>query len=169
MLGARPACRNPGIEVDLGDFIGDWRLLRRIDDRRTGCRGRLAGRMTFAPAGGVLAVDEKGLLQMAGQGPFEARRRYLWRASGRRIAVLFEDGRPFHDFDPAALRAEARHICGADEYRVRYDFARWPVWRALWEVRGPRKDYRLLSLLRPARACAVAGAGAEPPADLTEE
>jgi hypothetical protein len=65
-------------------------------------------------------------------------------------AVEHGDGRPFHDFDPAD--PVARHLCGADDYAVRYDFADWPCWRAEWTVRGPRKDYRMVSAYAPVSA-----------------
>ena len=57
--------------------------------------------------------------------------------------VDYADGRPFHEFDPA--RPRAAHWCDPDDYRVRYDFTRWPLWRAEWEVRGPRKDYLMMT------------------------
>jgi hypothetical protein len=66
--------------------------------------------------------------------------------------VLFADGRPFHAFDPGAARPEAAHDCPPDLYRVRYDFSDWPDWQAAWEVRGPRKDYRMVSRYAPLSA-----------------
>jgi hypothetical protein len=91
----------------------------------------------------VLRYRETGELRL-GDGPsFVAERAYLWRQDGRRIAVDFPDGRPFHDFDPA--KPAAHHLCIADDYAVRYDFGMWPAWQAAWTVTGPRKDCTMVS------------------------
>ncbi len=133
--------------MQLSDFIGTWTLTRRIDDRRTGTAGSFTGRAVFRPEGAELAYREEGVLRL-GPGPgFTASRAYRWQAVAGGIAVLFEDGRFFHALAlDDAPRAEAGHDCGADRYAVRYDFRDWPDWRAVWEVRGPRKDYRMESL-----------------------
>ncbi len=132
----------------LGDFEGVWRVERRIEDAR-GPGGRFEGRAVFAPDGtGGLAYDEEGALVLEGQGPVAATRRYLWRPDGAgRVEVLFADGRAFHGFS-LADGAKAEHWCDPDHYRVAYDFAAWPEWRAEWRVSGPRKAYRLWSRYR---------------------
>jgi hypothetical protein len=125
----------------LTDFLGRWRLTRRIDDARAVVEGRFAGVAEFRAAGTGLLCEERGRLTYAGQPPLEAFRTYLWRQDGAgRIAVDHADGRPFHSFALGAV-AEADHTCAPDFYRVRYDFADWPRWRATWRVSGPRKDY----------------------------
>ena len=73
----------------------------------------------------------------------QAERRYLWHTEGAEIVVRFADERPFHRFSPAAPAAS--HWCAPDTYRVRYDFAHWPLWQAQWDVTGPRKDYLMIS------------------------
>ncbi|SER97233.1 hypothetical protein SAMN04490244_104220 [Tranquillimonas rosea] len=135
----------------LADFAGRWRLTRRIEDRAAGTVATFAGRADFTPDGAGLRYDEWGTLSMPGRAPMRAERRYLWRADPQGIAVLFADGRPFHVFDPAGA-ATARHPCDPDIYDVRYDFAAWPAWQAVWHVTGPRKDYTLTSLYRPAES-----------------
>ena len=136
----------------LQDFAGAWRLARRIDDRRAGAEGRLEGRAVFAPGEGGLICDEVGVLTLPGLAPMEARRRYVWREGGPgRIAVFFDDGRPFHDF-ALGPGAGAEHVCTPDLYRVRYDFTRWPHWRATWAVTGPRKDYISVSDYAPQKS-----------------
>jgi hypothetical protein len=126
-------------------LAGGWRLSREIDDRRAGATGRFEGVATFVPDGAGLVYSEAGELHLAGQPPMRAERRYLWRASAGRVGVLFADGRAFHDFDAGAARPGAVHRCPPDLYRVAYDFSAWPRWTAVWEVRGPRKDYRMVS------------------------
>jgi hypothetical protein len=127
----------------LGDFAGVWRLSRRITTPEGALTGTFEGTLTFVPGEGGLVADEAGVMRLAEGPPLQAGRRLIWRQAGARIAVFFGDGRPFHDFDPAAPVAE--HVCDPDLYRVRYDFARFPDWRAVWSVTGPRKDYVMTS------------------------
>lgn len=128
-------------------FSGLWRIERRIEDRLAGRGGRFAGTLRIGPlGGGTFEALETGTLELDGAAPLAAERRHLWRADGDGIAVLFPDGRPFHRIGPGPAPA-ATHLCGADLYRVAYDFSGWPVWRALWRVTGPRKDYTLDSTL----------------------
>ncbi len=128
-----------GGPTGLADFVGRWRLVRQIDDRRAGAIGRMEGETLFTPVGEGLRCDETGRLTYGGT-EMEARRTYLWRAVPGGVAVAFEDGREFHDFRFAPA-PEASHICEPDHYRVRYDFSHWPDWSATWQVTGPRKDY----------------------------
>jgi len=151
--GARPETAS-GL---LACLVGRWCLSRRIGDRLRpeGRQGAFEGEAVLERVGdATLAYRETGTLTLAGQAPLRAERRYLWRAAGARVEVAFGDGRPFHTFDPAAPRPEARHDCAPDLYRVAYDFAglaeRPARWEAAWDVFGPRKDYRMVS--RYARA-----------------
>jgi hypothetical protein len=128
--------------MEAAAFEGRWRIARRIEDRTGGPQGRFAGVGRFAPAGGGLDYAEEGELRL-GEAAFAASRAYRWVCRAGGVDVLFGDGRFFHGFDWAAAVAE--HPCGADLYRVRYDFGRWPDWAAVWEVRGPRKDYVMRS------------------------
>jgi len=138
----------PGMAMRLEDFAGRWRIERLIDDRLGGVAGHFSGVAEFRPTAAGLAYREEGQLRL-GTGPeVLAVRDYLWREEAGRIVVEHGDGRPFHAFDPAA--PEARHWCDPDDYRVRYDFARWPEWQAEWRVRGPRKDYTMRSTYRRA-------------------
>ncbi|PCD77682.1 DUF6314 family protein [Pseudothioclava arenosa] len=126
----------------LADFKGDWRISRVIVPRGAP-EARLEGRARFRPEGAGLLYHEEGELILPGQPPIRAERSYLWREGGAGIVVDYADGRPFHEFDPA--RPRAAHWCDPDDYRVRYDFTRWPLWRAEWEVSGPRKDYVMIT------------------------
>jgi hypothetical protein len=132
----------------LQDFVGLWRLERRITDAR-GPQARFSGTACFTRDAAGLQLDETGELQLAGQGRFQAERRYLWRQAGPEIAVFFADGRAFHRFTPTAARTEAAHWCDPDTYNVRYDFGAWPCWHAVWTVSGPRKDYVMQSRYDP--------------------
>ena len=134
----------------LGRLAGRWTLVREIEDRRGGTSGRFEGVATFAPGRGGLGYREAGALHLPGQPALAAERRYLWRADGDRVIVAFDDGRPFHAFDARLPRPEAGHACPPDRYAVVYDFAAWPEWRAVWSVRGPRKDHVLRARYRRA-------------------
>lgn len=133
----------------LQDFDGVWQIDRVIRDHRADSDGTFTGTATFAPGEGGLICTEIGTLQMQGQVAMTAERRYIWRAGGAgQIAVFFDDGRAFHQFALAGDSAEATHHCDPDIYQVRYDFSRWPIWRIVWQVEGPRKSYQLTSEYR---------------------
>lgn len=135
------------MRLRIADFAGLWHIRRDIDDRVAGRQGTFRGTATLRPQGAGLWVwHETGWLRFDEGQPLRAERRYLWREDGERIAVLFGDGRPFHDFVPGAA-GQAAHWCDPDDYRVQYDFAGWPDWQAVWTVRGPRKDYRMTGRL----------------------
>jgi hypothetical protein len=132
------------------DFLGLWRLERTIDDRLAGVAGRFEGTARFAPQEGGLLYREEGTLRLGGGAPLAAHRAYLWRWEGGAVAVSFPDGRPFHRFRPEGESMGTDHPCGADLYRVAYDFAAFPRWTAEWQVEGPRKGYRMRSAYAPA-------------------
>lgn len=133
---------------ELADFRGTWRISRRVV-AANGPNARFSGLAEFTTDASGLVCDEAGELRLDGQAPFRAERRYLWRpgAAGT-IEVQFADGRPFHWFDPGTGTPCARHDCAPDVYEVRYDFRRWPVWSSRWRVRGPRKDYAMVTICR---------------------
>lgn len=125
------------------DFLGSWRVARRIDDRRAGVAGRFDGHATFAPEGEALRYREEGTLRL-GEGPaLAASREALWRWDAQGVEVLFADGRPFHRFVPRGRAAGTDHPCGRDLYRVVYDLSAWPAWSTRWEVEGPSKSYAM--------------------------
>lgn len=130
-------------------FAGGWEVARSIEDRRAGARGRFLGQARFIPAGQGLDYAETGEMTLGTAAPVSAMRSYLWRDRGGAIEVSFADGRLFHRFRSDETAPGASHDCPPDLYRVRYDFAGWPCWRAEWRVRGPRKDYRSLTTYRP--------------------
>jgi hypothetical protein len=133
----------------LEDFAGLWRLDRTIDDHRAGVVMMFEGEARFAPSAGGLDYSETGLLTAPGTPALQASRRYRWESRGERIAVLFDDGRPFHEFAPSGA-VTASHWCDPDSYRVAYDFSAWPAWSSRWSVDGPRKNYTMQSGYNPA-------------------
>lgn len=148
----------------LGDFAGLWRLTRHVahDD---GARASFEGRATLAPDGAGLRHVERGRLSLPGRPPMTATRTYLWRPAPEGVAVLFEDGRPFHVIDLSTPRPEAIHPCGADVYRVAYDLTAWPEWSAAWRVDGPRHAYAMVTRHAPLAGAAAIGHPAAEPAE----
>ncbi|GGD34895.1 DUF6314 family protein [Sinisalibacter lacisalsi] len=134
----------------LDDFTGRWRIARRIEDAWMDTTGLFEGVARFTPDAEGLLYSEVGELRLPQEPPMAARRKLLWRQDGAGIAVLFEDGRPFHRIDPAARVVQDWHDCDPDAYDVTYNFTRWPHWRMIWKVCGPRKDYVSISDFRPA-------------------
>lgn len=127
------------------DFRGTWQIQRMVLDRRMASEGRFEGLAWITPEESWTLYEERGQLSFPNQPSMTATRRYRWTngAEGE-IVVKFDDGRPFHRFALTGTSG-ATHLCDPDTYVVSYDFRRWPVWSATWEVSGPRKDYRMTS------------------------
>ena len=128
----------------LAQFEGRWQLERQIHDAERG-EMQLAGEAVLARSGHRLVYNETGQLQIAGQRPLTATRRYIWQDRAGWVAISFADGRPFHGFALNAARASAVHLCDPDRYEVSYDFSAWPEWSSEWQVTGPRKAYTMRS------------------------
>ena len=127
----------------LQDFEGAWGFVRII----THADGRVAevsGRALWRPDGARLAYRETGEMRMPGFPPMQVERRYLWDAA---LIVRFADGRFFHAVPPAG--GATAHWCDPDQYDGSYDFSDWPRFRVSWRVRGPLKDYRMVTQYRP--------------------
>lgn len=134
----------------LFDFEGSWHLRRSIQDAHAQKRGTLEGRLTFTRSpeeDGSLHYHEEGALSYGDAPPLTASRSYVWIEERGEIAVQFSDGAPFHKFSLRHTMPEATHFCDPDMYYVSYDFSKWPTWRSIWRVVGPRKDYRMTSIL----------------------
>ncbi len=135
------------LELELGDFAGKWRLIRNIW-QSSGDEFVFAGEATFSRCEVQLVYKETGLVTAPNGKRMEAERTYLWRqGAGNQIDVFFDDNRFFHHF--SLLRPYASHLCGNDQYRVSYSFGQWPVWESSWQVKGPRKDYDMVSRYQP--------------------
>ncbi len=139
----------------LDDFAGRWTLTRKII-QRNGDVFTFSGEAEFSWLKGSeqkeksgLAYYEKGEVTAPNESVMPAERRYFWQQPQTGLfEVLFDDKRYFHSF--SATNPNAEHLCGDDNYVVRYDFTTWPVWRSTWQVIGPRKDYTMVSEYSPA-------------------
>jgi hypothetical protein len=128
-----------------GWFRGRWQMIRIIENVTEGVIGEFWGECSFAPDGEGLTCRETGVLRFKGV-DYAAARVSLWRFPGEgRIEVLYEDGRPFHDFDEEV--PEATHLCGEDRYRVSYEFGA-DSWLSRWDVDGPAKNYAMTTRYR---------------------
>lgn len=140
-----------GLMVTAAAFVGPWALQRTIRDHLHGQHGTLQGQAIFTATGSMhLSYEEIGTLTLESGAQLEAKRRYFWAFTPDIVIVTFEDGRPFHQFTPVGHAVGTDHPCGDDFYTVRYDFTAWPQWRAVWTVKGPRKNYVSTSLYTPA-------------------
>lgn len=136
---------------DLTDFLGHWSLDRHVTPFDGQPEATATGRARFEATDTGLIYRETLDLVIAGHAPVRAERSYLWRAVEAAIAVDFSDGRPFHSFEPNG-RSEAAHWCDPDQYDVAYDFEDWPDWTSTWRVKGPRKDYAMVTRYVPFKA-----------------
>ena len=136
---------------DLEAFAGRWTLERVIDDAKAGERLTAEGTAVFAQEGDGLVYDEAVEMTLGDGRRLSGTRRYLWRPRPEGgIAVCFEDGRLFHRIATEGLIQEDRHDCAPDLYVGAYDFTGWPEFRVRWQVSGPRKDYRIVTVYRRA-------------------
>ncbi|WP_299041000.1 DUF6314 family protein [uncultured Tateyamaria sp.] len=124
----------------LADFEGVWTIARTITPK-AGAAAQFDGTARWTGGRDRSDYTETGTLRMDGTAPMQAERRYLWLAD---LSVFFDDGRFFHKVPAAGGRTQ--HFCDPDTYTGTYDFADWPVFRVTWDVRGPRKEYRMTSV-----------------------
>jgi hypothetical protein len=136
------------------DYLsGDWTVIRRISDHRTGQVGSFHGMASFQPAaetspvearfGPTLAYTESGELRLGGhRGP--ARRSMLVLDAGDGAAdIRFADGREFYRLDLRTGSCAAAHPCRADQYHVTVMRLSADSYAETWRVTGPSKDYEL--------------------------
>jgi hypothetical protein len=127
-------------------FQGVWHVSREIDDSHSAAKGQFTGHARLWQSLDGLAYHEEGVLILGESAPLKAERRYFWQLqTPLRIDVFFEDGRYFHSFNPNEKQWQAEHICTPDNYVVTYDFVDSSHWRSIWDVRGPKKSYRMVS------------------------
>ncbi|MEM8655857.1 MAG: DUF6314 family protein [Pseudomonadota bacterium] len=124
----------------LADFIGQWAIARTILPK-SGAAARFDGRARWTATASGADYAETGTLRMDGTAPMQAERAYRWTTN---LSVFFDDGRFFHEVPAAGGRTQ--HFCDPDTYTGTYDFAAWPAFSVMWQVRGPRKDYEMSSL-----------------------
>ena len=127
---------------------GRWRLSRVIV-HSDGNKDEFEGEAIFRRSGPRLIQDEAGWLTPE-RAPtrMKATRRYIWSGDGNRLDVAFEDMRPFHSVPLGIATPGTTYLCPPDRYEVSYDFKDFPDWSSVWDVEGPRKNYRMISHFR---------------------
>ncbi len=129
--------------MKLIDFEGNWSIERRIEDHLSDTVSHFLGTAQIGGDG----YKEIGKMVLANGNEFESSRSYLWSDCDEGIEIRFEDGRPFHIMVPSG-QSSAHHWCDPDQYDVEYDFQSKQDWTATWKVKGPRKDYVMISRYR---------------------
>lgn len=138
--------------ADLAEFLtGTWRVDRTMTElAHDGAQGTFTGTVTFTPErDGTLRHHESGLMVWpTHSGP--ATRDYLLRSTEQPAVMIveFTDGRPFHVMDLSTGQWNTEHGCAPDDYTVTYTVTSPDAYTMQWDVRGPRKNLRLLSQLR---------------------
>jgi hypothetical protein len=126
------------------DFVGHWRIERKIQDGLAGQNAVFIGTASISITDEDWVYAETGTLKLSGTRPMTAERRYIWRPDATGIDIFFSDNRFFHRLELAQPQ-QSKHWCDPDQYNVTYDLTHWPNWQATWRVVGPRKDYVMKS------------------------
>ena len=127
----------------LQDFEGTWVFIREVVEAG-GRTAHVTGRAVWAADGAGLRYCEMGEMRLPGLAPMRVERSYHWDGD---LGVFFEDGRFFHHVPSGG--GKTAHWCDPDHYDGVYDFRDWPSFSVTWQVRGPRKDYRMTTIYRP--------------------
>lgn len=119
---------------------GVWTFSRVIQGS-----GKMKGTATFIKkTPSTLLYYETGLLKLNDGAAFESYRNYIYQWKNKKIAVLFEDGRFFHELEfETDVDAKGHHECGMDLYRASYRFDGPYSFELQWAVTGPKKDYMI--------------------------
>lgn len=135
---------------DLFSYLEDnWHIDRRIDDRKLGEIGTLAGVASFAPDADGLDYSETGTLHIGSYSGIAERRLNFRRGDTPETAdVEFPDGRHFYRLDLGSGEGHAMHVCPPDIYRVTTIAINDGCWRQEWVVTGPRKDQAITTIFR---------------------
>lgn len=133
-----------------GRLLGIWSFEREISGY-----GGMSGVATFEPIDGDRSLyEESGELRLDDGQRLHAERRYVYEWLDKGFAVYFHDtGELFHrvtfaDCGEGEWRASANHLCKADSYISEYLFGVDGTFEVRHEVRGPKKDYMILTVYR---------------------
>lgn len=139
-----PAAADTMAAIEPTALLGDWRLTRRLADRRTGLSGTVRGQLTLRSEGaGHMSWAEQGTLIWNGSRLSVSRSYRLLRAE-EGWWLYFPDGRPFHAWTPGQW---VHHPCREDSYRGLISITGPDRWRTLWAVDGPDKAQRIITWL----------------------
>lgn len=133
---------------DLFSYLeGEWRIERRIDDRRIHETGTLSGSASFTPVADGLDYSESGKLHIGTYSGIAERRLLFCRGDTPESAdVRFPDGRQLYMLDLGSGQGQALHDCPPDIYRVTTIAIGANCWQQEWVVAGPRKDQTITTV-----------------------
>ncbi len=94
---------------------------------------------------------ESGELQI-GYSRIESVRSYTLNTRDEGVEVLYPDMRPFVWISAKPVQ-RVHHHCGEDEYRGRFFFLNQHLLVEVWEVVGPRKNYRSITTFTRLELC----------------
>ena len=101
----------------------------------------------MAPGLKTLLYSESGQLDYGAYSDL-SEQSYLYEITGTHTAeVYFSDGRLFHHLDLKDGACDVSHLCGEDMYKGKYLLNTPNSLEIQWSVKGPRKNYELLSTL----------------------
>lgn len=151
--------------TDTLDFLlGRWTLERSIADHRAGARSEFSGaaELSAPPMRPGLSAararyHEHGRFRSPSY-EGAARRTLHYLRQGGAVVINFADGHRFIDLDLRGGAAQARHACGADDYRLGFWVRAPDVVEERWWVQGPAKHYEARTVWRRMTETA-AGAG----------
>lgn len=140
-------------ETVFAKLVGLWSLTRRIAGI-----ARMQGEARISLIeGDTLHYFEQGCLSLNDGQRFTASRSYLFRARPQGFAVHFDQPTKglFQEVSLTAnsggiLAATAMHLCPPDRYASRYNFLPNGSFVIAHRVKGPRKDFCLVSRYRQA-------------------
>jgi hypothetical protein len=127
-------------------LLGRWELDRLVVDRAAAMSGGLQGHASFTSVPGGLLYKERGTLTLGQhRGPAEQTYLFEFPESDAQATVHFRDGHLFHSLDLRDGQDRARHECDPDFYEGLFIAISPTAWQSEWKVRGPRKDYDLVT------------------------
>lgn len=146
-------------------FCGDWTLDRKVVQGDGRVSAVAAGRASFSVTGpDELLYHEEGHVTLQPGGRFSFFRSYRYRFAGEQLDVFFADGPDAgalyqsYVFNERCDRLEllALHHCGADVYAGAYEFSGADRFCLRTSVRGPKKDFSVVTFFGKADAADAA-------------
>eukprot|EP00037_Helgoeca_nana_P034014 m.420217 g.420217 ORF g.420217 m.420217 type:complete len:172 (-) comp32310_c0_seq1:304-819(-) len=147
---ARPDSDTFKTPTDFKEYLrGEWRLQRRIDDRKARRTGSFIGQCHFTDddAGVGLICREEGQVRIGDFSNSASRTYYYVFRGPTEFSLTTDDGEVLLDLDVEFGSADGTHLCAPDTYRGRVEILTADSWTQTWTVSGPAKDYTLDSRL----------------------